>query len=93
MLRQHIPDYVDVDERFEAEIETVGDISKCPWLHRWEEDPNFSRWSRSDACLMAEMRDGSHWVVAYMDPVLEELPVWVESDISRKRREAWNRQG
>lgn len=60
------------------------------------DEQRFYRWSRSGNMLMVEHNQGDRfWVVGYLtadDPSeLAALPVWVETETARKRREAWNR--
>lgn len=87
-VKQHIPGFVSGVDPVDTTVESLQALFDLPFVQRWASDPNFSHWeiaqtrytyvSGSDEDnLMAIMKDGSFWVVAYL-PVdaLPDLPLW-----------------
>jgi len=99
-ITQHIPSFVETrdDSRKSGEFTTLEELFAVPFVAKWETEPNFLKWSKSDTCLMAEFSPseekpaGTHWVVGFLkDPSSVDLPYWVETEMQRARRDAWNR--
>ena len=64
-LRQHIPTFVDGRPK-EATVDDVPAMLALPWIAGWV-DANFDHWCCSrDRLLVAWMKDGRWWVVAYI---------------------------
>lgn len=86
-LVQHIPGFVSGVENKEFSP-WHGDPNTVPWLKHWREDPDFDKFSFSKhehtvddqtGYLMAEMKSGAFWVVAYVKGGEPELPAWIVS--------------
>lgn len=90
-IRQHIPAFVDGIEPGRADFETLEQLLAVPFVKRWSEPAEaFRRYSyvprryeyresRNVDYLMAEMADGKHWVIGYIEPGAGErfgLPEW-----------------
>lgn len=84
-IRQHIPNFCSgADEYPSATFETEEQLVAIPFVKRWL-DVDFERFSVAltsyDECyLMLECKDGSFWVVGYMDQVPAFLPEWKAPD-------------
>ena len=77
-LRQYIPAFFSGFEPQTAEISSLYELDSVDWIHRWSEDPKFDRFAHDlwpGKCLIAEMKDGKHWVVAFSSESLFSLPL------------------
>lgn len=68
---QHIPAFVQTDQYEKATVSDVEAVLVLPFVAQWSDDPEFARWSVADRnsrqpTLMAEMKDGKFWVVAFL---------------------------
>lgn len=75
---QHIPGFVETEKEPErVDFDTLEELLAIPFVASWKADPPFERFSLSMNHLMAEMKDGSYWVVGYLQhPELVQLPQW-----------------
>jgi len=85
-IRQHIPNFVDIgDEKPPVQkFSSLSELFKVPFVKRWDTD-SISRFSLSpprnfgtrpsgkDNILMAEMKDGSYWVVGFINGHVDDL--------------------
>lgn len=83
-IRRHRPGFVEVDEpATETTFETAEQLFAIPWVKQWSDDPEFDHFERHqtkmrlpdgafpDQLLMAVMKSGKFWVVAYVDNAFE----------------------
>ncbi len=87
-VRQHIPAFVSGVDPAVAVVACQRELLDLEWIQRWVDDPNFKRWSLSHDgernLLMAEMKDGRFWVIAFVDDVTGlDLPTWKHPTKSR----------
>jgi len=81
-VRLHRPAFFSGSTREQTNVETLDQVLQLEWIKRWAEEPNFDHFAQSplgdQTLLMAMMRDGRHWVVAYLtiEAVPLNLPIW-----------------
>jgi hypothetical protein len=77
-IRRHIPASIDTDAvPALCSFNNTDALLLVPWVASWKAMRGFERFSMSDELLMAELSDGSSWVVGYvLEPAAIELPVW-----------------
>lgn len=84
-ILQHIPDFFSGFEPEKTEVNTLEELLQLPFVLRWSEGTEFDHWEQAEyfsgaTLLMAIMKDGKHWVVAYVTKGdLSPLPVWHEN--------------
>lgn len=79
IAKQHIPNYVEGFMPQVGEFNTVEELLNIPFVKKWNDDQlqRFSldkTYSKDTMLLMAEMKDASYWVVAYLDQAYLDLP-------------------
>ena len=85
-VRPHMPGFMDFEPDPPADFTTLDELRAVPFVRRWIEDPQFRRLSIShqhgdEHLLMADMADGSFWVVGYLkEPV--DLPAWRDHSVA-----------
>lgn len=68
--------FADWPELEEGHAATMAELHAVPFVARWMSEPEFRRLSVSSGrYLMAEVGQ-NHWVIAYVDDALAELPEW-----------------
>ena len=84
-VRQHLPNFVDIDRQADTDVKRIDDVLAIPWIASWAHDPGFHRYSVSvdhdRHLLMAEYDEGRHWhVIAYLTSSERDfamtLPEW-----------------
>lgn len=82
-FRPHMPGFISIDPDPPSDCATVADVLAAPQPKRFFEGSTFLKFSHvADATdydtLMAEMTDGTFWVVGYVTPAgsLVSLPKW-----------------
>lgn len=82
-IKRHIPDFIDhePEDLFEASFNDIDELLEIEWVDRWTKSPSFLQFtvSRDDInyyLLMAEMVDGTFWVIGYLADDVPELPAW-----------------
>ena len=89
-LVQHVPGFADIGGK-EARFTNKFSLCLIPFVLKWTIIPGFSRLSISTAdashpTLMAEYKDGSYYVVGYIEDFKKEqlaalkLPVWTDGN-------------
>lgn len=82
---QHLPNFVSGFEPERGIISDGGTVEDVPFIARWKKQPEFGRFSIIPAdryetrdTLMAEMKNGKWWVVAFLRPNggFPRMPVW-----------------
>ena len=90
-VKQYRPDFIDTDERLEeAELSSASELLAMRFIEHWIKDPLFDRFCVSQPYseyptyhnLIAEMKDGKHWVVArlsgeHSEPLFKYFPKWI----------------
>jgi len=89
-VKQYRPAFFEGFTDEEAEIKSASELLALAFIDHWIKDPNFERFCISHPYteyptyhnLIAEMRDGKHWVVANLhgDPdeaLFRYFPKWV----------------
>lgn len=79
-IRQHIPAYVDTDQRFESKFNTTEELLNVGWIKNFENffhGQKFERFAKDRNMLVAEYSEGSFWwVVGYIEkPEHVDLPL------------------
>jgi len=89
-IRQHIPHFVDTNNKQNVEFKTLEELINIPWVKDWSLEKKFSRFSIDidndnkskipSAMLMAEFNNGKIWWVvgriSNLEPTLN-LPKWI----------------
>jgi hypothetical protein len=80
-VKQHIPAFCEGFEPHLAQVANLDELLSLPWVHDWETEDTFDHFEQSKyadcVLLMAIMRNGNHWVVAYLwTPETLDLPQW-----------------
>jgi len=71
-VRQHIPGYVTGLQPEIANAHSHSELLNLPFVFVWTRDPQFDHWERAtdyspdEWLLVAKMKDGRHWVAAYV---------------------------
>jgi hypothetical protein len=91
LVKQHIPNFVDTGEAAPIEMtcNTLDEVLALPFIKQWDDEflDHFEKSSYGSIwtgmvvnswLLMAIMKDGRFWVVAYLitDDNLRDLPLW-----------------
>jgi hypothetical protein len=85
-FRQHVPNFVDIDEdqKEAGEFHSQEELLAHPWIASWAQEKGFFRYSLSpqgrgyETHLMAEFDEGKKWwVLGYLsDTEGLSLPKW-----------------
>jgi hypothetical protein len=71
-----MPNFMDFEPEPPVDFDTLDELRAVPFVKRWADDPQCAGLASGgphgdEHLLMALMRDGSHWVIGYMQQPVE----------------------
>lgn len=96
-IKRHIPGFVDdEDDLIEVDFTTVEELMNIEFVRRWTENEIGAALHRivvgregrlSGTVLMAEMKDGSFWVLGFLKKDVPSLPSWDKAACDARKAE------
>jgi hypothetical protein len=87
-VRQHIPNFIDHDGLQINEILTLPELLDLDYVKKWQSHELFLRYTMAKDCyLMAEMKDGTFWVIATLTEYIPGLPIWDKEGCYKRKVE------